>query len=221
MLAGHGITADPRDLSLTAPPTALPGRVVVHAGAAQAHRRWPLERFAAVARELAEAGEEVVLTGSAAEAELAERVRVAAGLPGTAVLAGQTRVMELAGVVAAARLVVCGDTGVAHVATAFGTPSVVLFGPVSPVEWGPPRDRLHHVALWPVRAGAGPCGDPEYRDPEYGGQRDADGPDPVLLAIAVADVMTAAERLLRAPYVRAQDAKPSMAPGLSCTSPPS
>jgi hypothetical protein len=212
MLAGHGMPADPRDLSLAAPATALPGRVVVHAGAAHARRRWPVERFAAVARALAGAGEQVVLTGSGGEAALAEQVRVAAGLPGTAVLAGRTGVMELAGIVAAARLVVCGDTGVAHLATAFGTPSVVLFGPVSPAEWGPPPDRPDHVALWPAHAGARQVGEGE---PGHGGPVDADAPDPVLLATAVADVLTAAERLLAA-----QDARPSTVPGLSCTPAP-
>ena len=45
----------------------------------------------------------------------------------------------LAALVAGARRVLCADTGVAHLATALGTPSVVLFGPTSPARWGPPR----------------------------------------------------------------------------------
>ena len=36
----------------------------------------------------------------------------------------------MSAVVARARMVVCGDTGVAHLASAYGTPSVLLFGPV-------------------------------------------------------------------------------------------
>nr|WP_249355415.1 glycosyltransferase family 9 protein [Nocardia farcinica] len=43
---------------------------------------------------------------------------------------------------------VCSDTGVGHLATAFGTPSVVLFGPNPPAWWGPPPQRRRHVALW-------------------------------------------------------------------------
>jgi ADP-heptose:LPS heptosyltransferase len=43
--------------------------------------------------------------------------------------------------------VVCGDTGVAHLASAYGTPSIVLFGPVSPARWGPPADGPHRV-IW-------------------------------------------------------------------------
>jgi ADP-heptose:LPS heptosyltransferase len=75
-----------------------------------------------------------------------------AGLDDDAVLAGRTSSLELAAVVAAARVVVCGDTGVAHLATAYRRPSVVLFGPVSPALWGPPpragRGGPLHVVIW-------------------------------------------------------------------------
>jgi ADP-heptose:LPS heptosyltransferase len=71
--------------------------------------------------------------------------------------------------------VVCGDTGVAHLATAYRVPSVVLFGPTPPQEWGPPPDRPWHTVLW-----AGGRGDPHAAEP-----------DPGLLAIEVADVLAA------------------------------
>ena len=74
----------------------------------------------------------------------------------------------------------CGDTGVAHLATAFGTPSVVLFGPTPPAEWGPPPERPQHVVLH--RGGRG--------DPH------ADEPDPGLLAITVEDVLGMTRRRL-------------------------
>lgn len=41
----------------------------------------------------------------------------------------------------------CGDTGVGHLATAYRTPSVLLFGPVSPALWGPPPHRTEHTVL--------------------------------------------------------------------------
>jgi len=69
--------------------------------------------------------------------------------------------------------VLCGDTGVAHLATAFGVPSVLLFGPTPPAEWGPPPDRAQHVVIH-----RGTRGDP------HGG-----APDPGLLAISVDDVL--------------------------------
>jgi ADP-heptose:LPS heptosyltransferase len=196
MLAAHGIPADPADLALPPPPTSRPGRVVVHPGAAHPRRRWPPERFAAVARALADAGQDVVVTGSAAEEALAGGVAAAAGLPPAAVLAGRTDVGELAGIVAAARLLVCGDTGVAHLATAFGTPSVVLFGPVSPAEWGPPPSRPAHVALWrPVRSSP---------------DRETTAVDPALRAVGVAEVLDEALRLLAGPAQPVAPSRPAV-----------
>jgi ADP-heptose:LPS heptosyltransferase len=92
-----------------------------------------------------------------AEAALAAEVAERAGLPDDAVLAGRTTTLELAALVAAARVVVSGDTGVAHLATAYRRPSVVLFGPVSPELWGPPP-RPQHVALWHGDAPGDPWG---------------------------------------------------------------
>lgn len=148
MLDWYGHPADPADLALPAPPPRRVGAVVIHPGASGEERCWPVERFAATARLLAGAGEQVVVTGSAAERERALAVARAGGLPEESVLAGRTTLEELASVVAHARVVACGDTGVAHLATAYGTPSVVLFGPVSPAHWGPPPDRPRHRALW-------------------------------------------------------------------------
>ena len=152
---------------------------VVHPGAAFPGRRWPPERFAAVARHLAAAGHRVVVTGGPAERELALQVASLAGLPEDAVLAGTTTSLELAAVVAAARLVVCGDTGVAHLATAYRRPSVVLFGPVSPALWGPPA-RPQHVVLW---HGDG-TGDPHGTEL-----------DPALARVTVDEVTAALDRL--------------------------
>jgi ADP-heptose:LPS heptosyltransferase len=151
---GLGVAADPDALDLAVPavPPPVAGASVVHPGAAFPGRRWPPDRFAAVARHLAEGGHDVRVTGGPAEVELAAEVARLAGLDDDAVLAGRTSSLELAAVVAAARVVVCGDTGVAHLATAYRRPSVVLFGPVSPALWGPPaRAGEHgplHVVLW-------------------------------------------------------------------------
>jgi ADP-heptose:LPS heptosyltransferase len=188
LLAYCDIAADPADLDLSRPadpPPSVPGAVVVHPGAAYPARRWPPDRFAAVAAALRDAGHRVVLTGGPAERELAAGIAAAAGLPPGAVLAGRTGPLDLAALVADARLVVCGDTGVGHLATAYRTPSVLLFGPTSPARWGPPPDRAgRHTVLWPD----GTPGDPW-----------ADRPDPTLLRIRPADVLAAAADLLGEP----------------------
>jgi ADP-heptose:LPS heptosyltransferase len=178
-----GVHADPDDLELPRPPgePVVRAAVVVHPGAAYPSRRWPPERFAAVARWANDHGWPVAVTGSAAERDLAETVRRAAGLPDAAVLAGRTDLVELARLVAAARLVVCGDTGLAHVATAFGTPSVVLFGPTPPRLWGPPAGGPHAV-IWHGTS----AGDPWGADV-----------DPALLGISVEEVLDVAHATTR------------------------
>ena len=179
LLSQSGIPADPGRLEIPRPPGEPPagveGATVIHPGAASRARRWPPERFAAVARAERAAGRRVVVTGSRAEGALGRTVAAAAGLSSADVLAGRLDLAELAGVVAAAGRVVCGDTGVAHLATALRTPSVVLFGPTPPSAWGPPPGRPWHRVLW-----AGGCGDPH-----------GDREDPGLLRITPAQVIAA------------------------------
>jgi ADP-heptose:LPS heptosyltransferase len=180
LLSESGIPADPAELDLPTPPWPPPvrGATVIHPGAASGARRWPPERWATIARAEANLGHSVVITGSATERPIATRVAALAELPEHAVLAGRTDLRQLAAVVAAAGLVLSGDTGVAHLATAFGTPSVTLFGPVPPALWGPPPERPQHRALW-----AGRRGDPH-----------AAAPDPGLLAIEPAAVLAELRR---------------------------
>ncbi|WP_293785959.1 glycosyltransferase family 9 protein, partial [uncultured Aeromicrobium sp.] len=147
MLQWHGIDAHPGDLRLD-PPTAanpVPEAAVVHVGAAYGSRLWPLERFAAVARELGEAGHPVVFTGSEGERPRALEAARRAGFDESAVVAGRLGLGEFAAVVAGAAVVVAADTGAAHLATAYGRASVVIFGPAPPSEWGPPPGP--HVVL--------------------------------------------------------------------------
>jgi ADP-heptose:LPS heptosyltransferase len=179
LLEESGIAADPTRLDLELPPGPVPhgvqGATLVHPGAASPSRRWPPERFAEVARAEAAQGRRVIVTGGPAEVDLANDVADRAGLPERAVQAGQGGVLTIARLVAAADRVVCGDTGIAHLATALRTPSVVLFGPTSPALWGPPPDRPWHRPLW-----AGTTGDPHGHLP-----------DPGLLAIGVDQVVEA------------------------------
>jgi ADP-heptose:LPS heptosyltransferase len=183
LLAATSASARPDDLLLPAPPAAGPPAVVVHPGAASPARRWPVDRWTTVVRALVEDGHDVVLTGSAGERPLADRIRSAAGVPEgrCRVAAGTTDIAGLASLVASARLVLCGDTGVAHLATAYATPSVLLFGPVPPDRWGPVSGGPHRV-LW-----AGHRGDPHGTEP-----------DPGLLLLSTDDVLGAARAMLDA-----------------------
>jgi ADP-heptose:LPS heptosyltransferase len=152
LLAAFGLFADPDDLDLAPPPVAAPvgtgAAFIVHPGAAQPSRRWPVDRWAAVVRGLRAAGRRVIITGSSEERPLALEVARLAGVPEISVLAGRTDVLQLAAAISAADTLVAGDTGVGHLATALGTPSVLLFGPTPPAHWGPPPGRRLHRVLW-------------------------------------------------------------------------
>lgn len=195
LLNWYGVAADAADLGLRRPAAeAVPaGATIVHPGGKDARRRWSPGRFAALARELDRLGHRVVVTGSSAERDLAMRVATGAGLPATAVLAGRIDLTDVAALVAYGRLLVSADTGIGHLATAYRTPSVLLFGPVSPRRWGPPDDRPWHRVLWHehlagLEGGAPPAG--------------GDAMHPALAAIQVDDVLDATGQVERIERVR-------------------
>lgn len=183
LLDRFGIEADATELEIERPEPELPewahGATLIHPGAASASRRWPPERWAAVARHEREGGREVLVTGTHEEVGLARWIAAEAGLDPRRELAGRTGVGALAAFVAAAGVLVCGDTGVAHLATALRVPSVLLFGPTSPHRWGPPEDREIHRVLWQGRDG-----DPHAAEV-----------DPGLLEIGAGEVLGALDSL--------------------------
>jgi hypothetical protein len=188
LVRSAGGECDPGDLRL--PTRGRRGeRVVLHPGAASASRRWPAPRWARLAHRLATAGRRVTITGSDTEHDLCTAIAAGAQRlsPGTTlgieVLAGGLNLSELADVVGRAALLISGDTGVGHLATAFGTRSVLLFGPTPPAWWGPVIDRDLHTVLWHGQQAA--PGDPH-------GVRI----DPALDAITVEEVLAAAEARL-------------------------
>jgi len=202
LLRQAGIPADRREVDLgrpdwPAPPMAA-GATLIHPGASSVAKRWPAERWAAVARAERAAGRGVVVTGSSDERELALAVARGAGLDDDAVLAGRTDLAALAAAVSVAARVGCADTGVAHLATALGTPSVVVFGPLSPALWGPPPGRPQHRVLWSGRSG----------DPA------AERTDPGLLEIEI-DLVLAALAALPPPNPAPVAARPVAAPAFA------
>ena len=164
LLRESGIPADANDLEITAPrgDARSRGAIVVHPGAASESRRWPADRWIDLCTRLVREGHRVVMTGCAAEFRRCRYIAKAAHLPIHAVLAGHTDLEDLTCIVSSARAIVCGDTGIAHIATALRAPSVVLFGPTSPRYWGPPSNRPYHRVIW-----RGILGDPHapYVDP--------------------------------------------------------
>jgi ADP-heptose:LPS heptosyltransferase len=133
-----------------------PGEYVcVHPGAHDPLRCWPVKHFAAVADALGTLGMSVVLTGSSAERGLTERVAQSMRCPAIN-LAGQTTLGALAVLLSNARLLVCNDTGVSHIAAALRVPSVVIFTNSDPGRWAPLDRNLHKPVVGVVRGSSRP-----------------------------------------------------------------
>jgi ADP-heptose:LPS heptosyltransferase len=138
--------ADREELGDIAEATSLvPGEYAcIHPGGRSA-RRWAPWRFAEVGDALASRGLVPVLTGSADEADLA--ADVAARMRRRSVnLAGRTTLGGLGALLAGARLLVSGDTGVSHLASALRVPSVVIFTSSDRARWAPLNGELHRAA---------------------------------------------------------------------------
>jgi ADP-heptose:LPS heptosyltransferase len=101
---------------------------VLHVGASSPLKTWPAERWAALAAALAARGLQIIWSAGRGEAAL-----VAAADPGQRWPrhCGDLDLPQLWQLIDGARLLVCPDTGVAHLGRVVGTPTVTLFGPGS------------------------------------------------------------------------------------------
>lgn len=131
----------------------LPGAgkyVCIHPGARAPSRRWPAERFAQVAATLMHQGLQVVLTGSAEERSIVDAVlaelQTTHGMTPID-MCGRTDLGALATLIAGARMVVCNDTGISHIAVAVATPSVIICSGADPLRWAP-LDKVRHRTLF-------------------------------------------------------------------------
>ena len=119
--------------------------VLLHPGATAASRRYPPERFAAVAREVARAaGCAVVVAGGAGEHALVDQV--ARGLNGDGYTLVGLSLARFAALVQAAPLLICNNSGPVHIAAAVGTPVVDLYALTNPqhTPWAVPHRVLFH-----------------------------------------------------------------------------
>ena len=113
------------------------------------YRNWPVERFVTIARYLADSvGANVVLTGGNSTLE-EEYAQVIAGQAGATNLVGQTSLKQLFALIAAADVVICPDSGPAHMATAAGTPVIGLYATSNPDRTGPYLSRDLCVNRYP------------------------------------------------------------------------
>src|SRR3954468_14643694 len=155
--------------------------VCLHPGSQLPSRRWPAERFAEVGDALAMDGWRVVVTGTAAESRLIDKVISLMRQP-VLNLGGRTSLGGLAALISRARLLVCNDTGVSHIAAAMRTPSVVVCSGADPQRWAPLNHQLHHVLYHDV-----PCRPCAHAECPVG--------HPCALGVSVNDVLSEVRRL--------------------------
>jgi heptosyltransferase-1 len=159
------------------PPVANQPAVLINPGAGWGAKRWPAERYAAVAQGLVERGCRVLVNAGPGEEPLAELIASQTGGAATPLACSLAQLIALTRRLA---LAIAGDTGPLHLACALGRPVVGIYGPTDPARNGPfgtqftvlrsPQSRRDHT---------------RYQTPEAG-----------LLTIQPEDVLRAATALL-------------------------
>lgn len=109
-------------------------------------KRWPARHFAALARQLAEAGHAVWIIGSPKDAQIAGEVETASH-DAALNLCGKTSLADAIDLLACASQVVSNDSGLMHVAAALDKPMAALFGSSSPSFTPPLSDQARVVSL--------------------------------------------------------------------------
>ena len=168
-------------------------------GAYSLARRWPLERYAALALALRdETGATFTLVGGPEEGVLQTRLLGMLGYPDWATpLAGETTPRELAKHLASCDLFLGNDSLPMHLATAVGIPVVAIFGPSNAAAWGPyaPEEPQRVIVVRRDDLVCSPC---FYRGHSLGTPQGCP-PRPCLTELGIAPVLTAAHRLLAPP----------------------
>ncbi|HEU0179387.1 MAG TPA: lipopolysaccharide heptosyltransferase II [Blastocatellia bacterium] len=121
--------------------------VALNAGATNSRaKRWPEDRFAALADQLIETlGSRIIFIGAASERDDAERIIRRMKRRGAINLAGETGIAELIGALDSCDLLISNDTGPAHIAAALGRPTLTIFGPTNEFETAPRAARAESI----------------------------------------------------------------------------
>ncbi len=118
--------------------------VVIHPGATDPRRRWPLERFTLVGQALTASGAQIVVLGDPSEAEIVAQVsrRIRTSVAGV-----DLSLSELVGLLEAATLLVGNDSGPRHLADAVGTATVSVYWFGNLINAGPQGRSRHRVHI--------------------------------------------------------------------------
>jgi len=162
----------------------------LHVAGGRESKQWHLARFAEVGRTLATEGRvTLVLTGGAGDRALVDAVRADLGDAPVVDTAGALDLPASAALLSRLTMLITGDTGPMHLASAVGTPVIALFGPSDPQRYGPLATHQHVLR---VQLPCSPCGQVRLPPERCRGHV----PD-CMDGITVAAVVDAAQRWLR------------------------
>ncbi|GBE12089.1 ADP-heptose--LPS heptosyltransferase 2 [bacterium BMS3Bbin14] len=172
MLRGLGLRPGPDDLELVLPDSASrwageflqekglePGALIIGLNPGAAYgpaKRWPSNKFAALAAELCRKTEALVLIfGTEADCAVAERIGIEAAAGARIVnLAGRTSLSQAMALIGRCTVFVTNDSGLMHVSAALHTRTVAIFGSTDPVATGPASD---HAIVVRTEIACSPC----------------------------------------------------------------
>jgi ADP-heptose:LPS heptosyltransferase len=120
--------------------------IVLHPGSGSKKKVWPLDRFVSLARILQDRfGSKILILFGPAEGSEVERVFEGMD-PQASIQVKGLSLLELASVMNGCRLFIGNDSGISHMASALGIPTIAIFGPTDPRVWSPRGEKV-----WVVR----------------------------------------------------------------------
>lgn len=166
-------------------------RAVLHPGASDPRRRWPAERFAAVADALTDRGFEVLVTGTGPERDVVAEVSAATARPVRTVV-DELSLGGLAGLLAGCAVLVANDTGPLHLAAAVGAPTVGIYWIGNLLNGAPPvRGRHRPLAAFTIHCPVCGMDVSTVGFPARGGGRSCGHQESFVTDVPVAEVVDA------------------------------
>jgi heptosyltransferase III len=122
--------------------------IVLHPGSGGKRKCWPLERYFALAEQLADTAGAFILflSGSAEGLSVRERIELFAGARTAMGHVADVDLTIIAGILAGSGLYIGNDSGITHLAAAVGAPVIALFGPTDPALWAPRGGNVRVIA---------------------------------------------------------------------------
>ncbi|MBL8124430.1 MAG: glycosyltransferase family 9 protein [Blastocatellia bacterium] len=156
---------------------------LLHPSAAFATKQWPAENFARVSEYLAARGIKRVAIAAKHERAVLDRLAAASRVP--VLTFDDLTLPEITALASKAKLFIGNDSGIAHIAAAVNTPSVVIFGSSNRDHWRPWTDAPNEIVFHPLECQ--PC--PGYECKVFGEPR-------CILSVPPENVIAAIDRLL-------------------------